>query len=239
MSNLQKKWTWREIVKGKKIQLSIWTLIFTVIFIKMAENGYSNMMNAKNTSIFQYNYSLGNIGLLFVIPAAILSVWTVKLWLFAKGHVLSNPTVNRALASRQLTKDGEVYKGLRLFGIVVVKLYVGIRKVLSVMGTVLLYIAFFIGAFSSGGRSGGYSSGYGGGGGGGGTSSPGSSNRKKLKKDADWEARQKQGKADHAWRHAGKQARYNVNTHHFDSRLNKANTLQREANEAAKRARNL
>lgn len=61
----------------------------------------------------------------------------------------------------------------------------------------------------------------------------------KEKESAEREARQKQKDADYAFKHAGKQARFNPNTIHMDNRLNRANAKQHEANKAAKKARNM
>lgn len=57
------------------------------------------------------------------------------------------------------------------------------------------------------------------------------------KKDANWRAHQKQKEADHAWRQAANQGNYNMNTHHFNQRLNEAKRKQEEANRARKEAR--
>lgn len=75
--------------------------------------------------------------------------------------------------------------------------------------------------------------------GGSGRSSNKSSDNRKLKSEAEWEARQKQKEANYAWKQAAKQGNYNDKTYHFDNSVNRANAKQREANEAAKRARNL
>lgn len=240
MGTIQTNWTWKEIVSRKKVQLAILTLILTLALIKTAEIGFSSMMNDRANSIFEYHYTLGSKGVVLAIPAALFSLLAMRLWLFTKGVTMNSSAYKRVRGSRQLTRDGELFKTLNISWLIISTISSGIWKVMRGAGLALGYMfgwaIFIVGALSSGG--GGGSSGSGGYSGGGAPVSTGRS-RNDVKKDADWAARQMQKDADNAWRHAGKQAQYNANTHHFDSRLNRAKTLQREANEAAKRARNL
>ena len=116
-----------------------------------------------------------------------------------------------------------------------------IKLLWKASATAIGYLVFMIADFlsdsvsrsSSGGGS------YHSSGGASGGRSNNSNSRAESKKKADWKARKLQEEADYAYKHAGKQAQYNINSSHFDSRLNRADAKQREAYEAAKRARNL
>lgn len=57
-------------------------------------------------------------------------------------------------------------------------------------------------------------------------------NKKNIKKEAQRDAKNKQEKANAAWKHAGKQARHNPNTIHLKERLKKAESLQKSANKS-------
>src|SRR5690625_133223 len=59
---------------------------------------------------------------------------------------------------------------------------------------------------------------------------------RQRKKDAYWQANRKQKEADHAWQQAARQGNYNMNTHHFDHRVNEAKRKQREADRAKEEA---
>ncbi len=207
---------WEKYGRVRTIHFIVYTWIFAIIFNNIADKELTKLLNANNETIYTYNYSFGATGLILVIPAALLSLIIVFVLVKARDRFFPNLTTYKAI----------------VFFFKLIKL---LWKAMSYIGAAIMYLVFVIaGIFSdSGGRSssgrGSYSSG----------GSDNSNSRKDLKKEAEWKARQLQKDADYAYKHAGKQAQYNVNTHHFDDRLNRANAKQRKANEVAKRARNL
>ncbi|AVR00293.1 hypothetical protein OBCHQ24_15185 [Oceanobacillus iheyensis] len=207
---------WTKIGRIRTIHFIVYTWIFASLFNNIADKELTKLLNANNETIYTYNYSFGATGLILVIPAALLSLMIVFVLVKARDKFFPNLTTYKAI----------------VFFFKLIKL---LWKAMSYIGAAIMYLVFVIaGIFSdSGGRSssgrGSYSSG----------GSDNSNSRKDLKKKAEWKARQLQKDANYAYKHAGKQAQYNVNTHHFDDRLNRANAKQRKANEAAKRARNL
>ncbi|RIU94720.1 hypothetical protein [Oceanobacillus picturae] len=212
---------WEKYGRVRTIHFIVYTWIFAILFNNIADKELTKLLNANNETIYTYNYSFGATGLILVIPAALLSLIIVFVLVKARDRFFPNLTTYKAI----------------VFFFKLIKL---LWKAMSYIGAAIMYLVFIIaGIFSdSGGRSssggGSYSSGRVSGRG-----SDNSNSRKDLKKEAEWKARQLQKDADYAYKHAGKQAQYNVNTHHFDDRLNRANAKQRKANEAAKRARNL
>ncbi|WP_068676034.1 hypothetical protein [Oceanobacillus sp. Castelsardo] len=101
--------------------------------------------------------------------------------------------------------------------------------VLAVWGAIMALVAIF--SPSGGGSSSGGRAAFGG--------SSSSNDKQKAKDEAHWKAKQKQKEAAYAWKHAGKQAIYNPNTHYTDEKLNRAMRMQHEANEAKRNARDL
>lgn len=232
-------------IKGnQRIPFIIITLLLTVLFNKIA----NVILNAAIVSspnynphpLYTYEYTLGEIGLVFIIPAAFISDWLIKQLPQIEYALFYSPFSQKIGVLRWIDRFS---KAIKLCIRVLVILSSIIRAIVNVFLSifrklilpVLAWIGLLIFALASGGGS-----------------SSGSSRRptggaalfsqndqQKRKADAQWEAAQKQKDANVAWKHASNQARYNVNTHHFDERLNRASHKQREADEAAKRARNL
>ncbi|AIF45556.1 hypothetical protein [Virgibacillus sp. SK37] len=202
---------------GKMWHFIVYTLAFANILNSIADKELTKLLNANNETIYTYNYSLGATGLIFLIPGALLSLLIVTILVKIRDRFFPNLSTYKVIVS--------------LFNLTKLLL-----KAVRFLGNALFYIIIFIVAIFSdgGGRSSSGGGSYHSGG-----SSKNSSIRKNLKKEAEWKASQLQKDANYAYKHAGKQAQYNINSHHFDDRLNRANAKQREANEAAKRARNL
>ena len=222
MNSIYESRIWKNLSRGKTFQFLVYTLIFAAIFNNMADRELTKLLNVNNETIWTYNYSLGSTGLILVIPAALLSLLIVTILVKIRDRFFPRVTTYKVL----------------VFLLKLIKL---LWKAISYLVMGIVYLAFVIAnIFSDKGErssSGGVSSHSNRGVSAGGLSN--SNSRKELKKNAEWKARQLQKEADYAYKHAGKQAQYNINSHHFDSRLNRANAKQRKANEAAKRARNL
>ncbi|WP_404455192.1 hypothetical protein [Oceanobacillus kapialis] len=212
---------WQKFGRVRTIHFIVYTWIFASLFNNIADKELTKLLNANNETIYTYNYSFGATGLVLVIPAALLSLMIVFVLVKARDRFFPELTTYKVIVF--------LFKSIKL-----------LWKAVSYIGAVIIYCLFVIAAFFS--EDGARTSSSGGGYSSRGLSGRGSNStdsRRELKKEADWKARQLQKDADYAYKHAGKQAQYNVNTHHFDDRLNRANAKQREANEAAKRARNL
>lgn len=212
----------KKIVNGKTLHFLIFTWIFTTIFNNIADKELTKLLNANNETIYTYNYSFGVTGLILVIPAALLSLLIVIVLVKTRDRLFPRLTTYKVI----------------VFLLKLIKL---LWKAVSFIGVSIGYLVFIIAGlfYDGGGRSSSGGGSYHSGGGASGGGSNNSNSREELKKKAEWKARQLQKDADYAYKHAGKQAQYNINSHHFASRLNRANAKQREANEAAKRARNL
>ena len=225
MLNTNNMGKWKALIKGNLSLFLVLTIILTIVLNGFADKGLTYLLNINNQTIFTYNYSLGIFGIILAAPAAFFSIWIIKGALRFKERFLPPPVLNK----------------LRTLFLWCFSLSLKLIKVLMKMAKYTAYLIMslvflIVALLSDGGSSrGGYSPS-------GGSFSQGSRNsngKDNLKKEAEWQARQKQKEADYAQKQAIKQANYNMNTYHFDNRVNRANALQREANEAKKRARNL
>ncbi|MGN8046080.1 hypothetical protein [Bacillus altitudinis] len=219
MNKIYESKIWRNISFYKTLHFIVYTWILTTIFNNIADKELTKFLNANNETIYTYNYSFGATGLILVIPAALLGLFIVIVLVKIRDRLFPKLNTLKAI--------GFILKLIKL-----------LWKAVLYVGSATLYLIFLITAFLS--KSGGSTSSDRGsyrkasvGG------SNNSNSREKLKKEAEWKARQLQKEADYAYKHAGKQAQYNINSSHFDSKLNRANAKQHEANKAAKRARNL
>ncbi|MFC0523646.1 hypothetical protein ACFFGV_08610 [Pontibacillus salicampi] len=220
--------SWKITVKRKGVtkSVAIWFLAFTFIFTKIlnniADKELTKLLNTNNQTIYTYNYSVGPSGLLLAIPAALFSMLITIGLLKLRDRFFPSLTTLKVIVF--------LLKLIKLLG-------KGVLKLLVDVGYSVFVIPSIFSDSGSRSSSKGGGSPYRGDVSGGGSSN--SNNERELKNNAQWQARQKQKEADYAWKHAGKQAQHNVNTHHFNNRVNRANLKQHEANEAAKRARNL
>lgn len=235
MDKSYNSWTWKEIIKGKTLIFLVLTVIITVILNNIADKGMTYLMNKDSQTMFTYNYSLGINGIILVIPGAFSSIFAIKAWLRLKSRLIRSPMAEKIGLSKTL-ENGISSKNRRSVSLFLQKSIQMLWKVLKytfLAGFYLigLIVNFLSSGFNSSGRSRRRSS-YG-------RRSSNSNGRRKLKSDAKFEARRKQKEADHAWNHANKQANHNINTPHFNNRVHKANSKQRDANEAAKKARKL
>src|SRR5690625_184176 len=88
---LQNNWTVKNILKGKTILFIIITLILTKVFYETANkalNLYLNQFN--NHSIYTHNYSFGKYGLILIIPAAIITILILKMYVKIMNVPYSN-----------------------------------------------------------------------------------------------------------------------------------------------------
>lgn len=222
MNSIYESQIWKKFINGKTLHFIVYTWIFATIFNNIADKELTKLLNANNETIYTYNYSFGATGLLLVIPAALLSLLIVTVLVKTRDRFFPKLTTFQVI-------------------VFLLKLFKLLWKAVSLLGAGIGYLVFVIaGIFSdSGGRSSSGGGSYHSNGGASDGDSDNSKNREGLKKKAEWKARQLQKEADYAYKHAGKQAQYNINSHHFNDRLNRANEKQRKANEAAERARNL
>ncbi|MUV37070.1 hypothetical protein JNUCC1_00876 [Lentibacillus sp. JNUCC-1] len=213
----------KAIIKGNALLFTVLTIFFYKTVSNAADQGLTQLLNMNNESIYTYNYSFGMTGLLLIIPAALFTLLIIKGLLLIKNkfkpsanpHELGFPTLS------------QVWTLIKLLG----KAFLWI---FSAIGLFIFWLASVLSPGSSGG--GGASSGRGAVGGR--PSAP--VDNSNLKREAEFQARQKQKEADYAKRQLGKQLGYNAGyAPEVNKRLNRANAMQREANEAAKRARNL
>lgn len=223
VKSMYNSWSGKEIIKSNTIQFVLLALFFTIALNKLGDKGLTYLLNStQNQTLYIHNYSLGIVGLIFLIPASLFSVWTIKGLILFKKRFLPPPVLDK------------IKKVLSVMFVV----FSFLLKVFKMLMKAIMYLGLFIIAIiSSGGSTSGQGQTYR-------SSAPNwspnyTNDRRKEKEKAEWEARQKQKDADYALKYADKQARYNANTTHFDNRLNRALLKQQEANEAAKKARNL
>src|SRR5690625_3981248 len=101
---LQNNWTVKNILKGKTILFIIITLILTKVFYETANkalNLYLNQFN--NHSIYTHNYSFGKYGLILIIPAAIITILILKLYVKMRNVPYSNENDLSPNGLRELT----------------------------------------------------------------------------------------------------------------------------------------
>lgn len=206
---------------GKLLVFVVLTFIFTKLFNQMADNWLTQFKNQGNTSIFTYNYSFGLSGLVLIIPAAAVSLGITILLVKMRDRFFPSLTMRKSLTTTAT------------ISLKVIKIAAKVSFFFLKWMTYLIMAVVNSFSNSIGGSGGGGSAPRPSFGGGGGPS------RKDLKDEAQWQANRKQKEADYAWHQAKKQGQYNINTHHFDKRVHEAANLQRDANKAAKRARNL
>src|SRR5690625_4135437 len=103
---LQNNWTVKNILKGKTILFIIITLILTKVFYEAANkalNLYLNQFN--NHSIYTHNYSFGKYGLILIIPAAIITILILKLYVKMRNVPYSHENDLSPNGLRELAKD--------------------------------------------------------------------------------------------------------------------------------------
>lgn len=84
-------WTVKNIVKGKSILFVIITLILTKIFYELANKGLNVYLNQSNDHpLYTPNYSFGKYGLLLIIPAAILTIIILKIYIKIRNKPYQN-----------------------------------------------------------------------------------------------------------------------------------------------------
>lgn len=251
MEEEEKTWTIKNIVKGKPIPFILLTLIFTKAFNVAANYGLNYYVNLNNDHpLYTYNLSLGKFGLILAIPAALLSVMIIKLFIKSKKTPTASSTlpvkgeIGNHMPIKSHREEAGVYsengnksypqwkKVLIGGGRIVLKVWLkvlvisfkaiysivnGMSKNIgnSVEGTMTRWISGVSSTLDT------------------------DYNRQDVKSAANWNARQSQREANHAWNHAADQARYNVNTHHFDEKVNRAQRMQREADEARRQEQRL
>lgn len=245
------KWTLKEIVKEKPILFILLTLIITKALNEAADYGLTYYLNLNNEHpLYTYNYSLDKFGIILALPAALLSIWIIKLFIKDKKTPSRSFTVNEENEKKSKCTPKNIYKKNKDYLKQRNRLYPQLKKVSINVGKITLKVwrvaliftfkitysilkkisnnitssveSSMTGWISSIGST--LDSDY---------------NRQKVKDAANWNARQKQKEADHAWNYAAKQASYNQNTHYFDEKLNRAERMQREADEAKRNAQNL
>ncbi|MFD1850768.1 hypothetical protein [Oceanobacillus bengalensis] len=222
MNSIYESRIWKKFGNGKTLHFIVYTWIFATIFNNIADKELTKLLNANNETIYTYNYSFGATGLILVIPAALLSLLIVIVLVKTRDRFFPRLTTYKVI----------------VFLLKLIKL---LWKAVSLLGAGVVYLAFIIASLFSdgGGRSSSGGGSYHSSGGASGGVSNNSNSREELKKKSEWKARQLQKEADYAYKHAEKQAQYNIKSPHFKSRLNRADSKQIKANEAAKRARNL
>lgn len=245
MNNFFNSMTIRSIVIGQMFYFIVLTWGFFKAMTFFSDKGLSYFLNLNNDSIWFHHYSLGPLNMIYIIPAALISMLLIYVALIVFYKFMNSRAVRKLapFANKyrffkffqiERAEQGKWYSSF-LFPIKVTKLVFII--VAAAFGAVIAGI-FAIAAFLSSsvsvnsGRSSHYVETYN-------NDSDAAYNKKKLKKEANFQATQKQKEANYAAEQARKQAAYNMNSPHFDKRLNVAEQKQREADATAKRARNL
>lgn len=232
----------KRITVEQRTPLILSTLVFTFIFNKIA-NDILNFAIVSSPSynphpLYTYDYSFGVFGIVFVIPGALAGYWLVNRLPQFEYALLYSPVAQKIGVLRWINRLSKLtkvcYRALSIVTIIILKVVKAIWFVLKWMFYILLWILFVLSSMINGkGSSTRSGSGFKG-------SAPTfNNNHEKLKADAQREAEQLQKDANVAWKHASDQGRYNANTRYFEERLNRAAHKQREADEAARRARDL
>ncbi|WP_062106530.1 hypothetical protein [Bacillus niameyensis] len=222
MNSKYRVWGLGNFIKDHLLLFVLLTIILTKVSNKGVDNWLSHIANADNQTLYTYHYSLGINGLILVIPSAIVSILLIKGALKLEERYLPSPILIRFNA----------------FGIWCFKTLLKVGKMVIKVSGALIYGFFWIihaiTAMFEIGKGGSSYSGH--------SVRHNSNNsydKDRLKKEADWEARQKEKEANYALKQAIKQGNYNKNTYHFDYRVNRTKAMIHEANKAKKRARDL
>lgn len=220
----------QELIRLHSFQFYFWLISLTLIMNVVANKWLMYVANSRIDSVFTYNYSFGKVGVILLIPAFIITVLLIKGWnKIIYSEIGAKIGLRKVFEENGLAVRG-AYGSAKGIAYIVPRIFkVGFRTI-KYSAWALLAIAFFLVAISSGGTSSSGSSSSSGG-----YASSGNSNRK-AKEDADWKAKQSRKDANHAIKHAVKQARYNPNSHHLDSRINRANSKINDANDARRHA---
>ena len=244
MNRIFDAWTIDKVLVGKMFQFLVLTVIFTYILNIVSDKSLTYLLNINNESIFTRNYSLGPLGIIFLIPSALFSIWIIKGLLGLTSRILHTPIAKKLGSLKYLNRDNrgpeEWYSSFLLpLKIITMLVKALVFLILAAGSLMVMFIVFIVNSLSPSSSS---------------RTSSGSSqllssivrnrgstrsnNKKKSQADAYWQANKKQEEADFAKKRAVDQARYNINTHHFHEKKAAADLKQHEANEA-KRARNL
>lgn len=96
-----------EAIRGKVIQLVVWTVTFTTIFTSYANKGFSSVANRNNDTFYTYNRTLDSNGIIILaIPAVILAIIVMTVWLKANRRVIALPMARKIGLSRFIETGG-------------------------------------------------------------------------------------------------------------------------------------
>src|SRR5690625_7066300 len=88
---MENKWTIKNILKRKTILFIIITLLLTKVFYEFANKGLNMYLNQFNDHpLYTHNYSFGKYGLILIIPAAIITILILKLYVKMRNVPYSN-----------------------------------------------------------------------------------------------------------------------------------------------------
>lgn len=237
--------TIKDIIKGNLFQLIILTWGLTYVLINIANNWLTHRANINNEYMFTRNVELvGSIQFVFVVLAALLSLVIIIGLHYLNRIFLQSKVAKKLGLSKYLNKPVSwktsfilPLKITNVLFYIMKKIFYSIlfliKWIYKIVAFTISIIYLLIGPNDRNRFSGRritevYNSTF-----------SNSNNSKKAKSDAEWVAKQKKKEADYAWKYAKKQADYNPNTTHFKNRLDRANSFQREANEAEKKAKKL
>lgn len=248
MESKSQKWTLTETIKGNPIAIILLSFIFTKALNEVVEYGLTYYLNSNNDHpLYTYNYSLGKFGIILAIPAALLSIWIVKIFTRFKKAPLQLPMDGSKQSNRIENHNFNIEQQNLVHSVqenvnhpqqenvlvkrskIILKIWLKIlvftlRVIYAIVNNIFKFIGNSVRSTLSrclsniGGT---IRADY---------------NRKKAKDTANWNARQKQKEANHAWRQAAKQGNYNPNTHFFGEKVNAAKRKQREADRAKRNA---
>lgn len=114
-----RQWTGKEIIKGKTLPFMVLTIIFTYIMNNVANNALTYLLNIKNTSLMTTNYSFGILGIVAVVPAALISIWIIKITLKIRCRFISvsdEPTLEYKHERKQ--SQEKKFKWYNIYGII-------------------------------------------------------------------------------------------------------------------------
>lgn len=115
------RWTARAILRAKTLPFLILTILLTLLCNQLADQLFTYVMNIGNTHTYITNYTLGPLGLLFLLPSALLSILLLKIYLHIRGTAAPEFPLDSHAAMRaqaQLAQDQQFHWS-NLYGLAV------------------------------------------------------------------------------------------------------------------------
>lgn len=111
MSTTKRRYTLKDIILGQTIPFILLTIVLAFILNNYANKGLNAYLNMNNDHpLYTPVYSFGKLGIVFIIPAAMISLFALKLFFIAIRKQSSSATIDST------DQKGRIFRWYALYG---------------------------------------------------------------------------------------------------------------------------